>query len=318
MSRPANVRRWLVAYPAGWRERYGEELALLVEDAVGGGRVPATTKLSLLGTGLTERLRSSGLRGDEAPPARRMRSGSLLVLCSWALVVLGGISFAKYVEHWETAVGGHRHTALSLGFGGVLVAAEVAAVLIVLGAVLALPAFVRSLRAGGWTPICAHVHRAGVLTVVLLGSFGALVWWASRLTTAQRNGGSAAYSALAVWVAVLFAVTLAAWLVVTVAAVSRLELSPRVLRWEATLALGVAACAVVVLVATVVWWTSMAGTAPRFFGTSSLATPILVTVALMGSGLALALTGSARVIQGLRPWAPASWIRWSPSPRARR
>jgi hypothetical protein len=305
MSRPANVRRWLVAYPAGWRERYGEELALLVEDAAGGGRVPATTKLSLLGTGLTERLRSSGLRGDETPPARWVRSGSLLVLCSWALMVLGGISFAKYVEHWEAAVGGHHRTALSLGFGGVLVTAEVAAALVVLGAALVLPAFVRSLRAGGWTSIRRHVVRAGTLTVVLLTSFGGLVAWASQLTAAQRNGGSPGYSALAVGVVLLFAATLAAWLVVTVVAVSRLELPPRVIRLEGALALGVAACAVVVLAATVVWWTSMAGAAPQFFGSSSLATPIVVTLALMGLGVALALAGSTRIIRGLRQPAPS-------------
>jgi hypothetical protein len=185
------------------------------------------------------------------------------------------------------------------------VAAEVAAALVVLGAALTLPAFVRLLRAGGWTSIRRHVVRAGALTVVLLVSFGALVEWASRLTTAQRNGGSPGYSALAGWVILLFAATLASWLVVTVAAVSRLELPPRVLRWEAALALGVAACAVVVLTATVVWWTSMAGTAPRFFGSSSLATPIVVTVALMGLGVSLALAGSTRVIQGLRQPLPA-------------
>jgi hypothetical protein len=49
----------------------------------------------------------------------------------------------------------------------------------------------------------------------------------------------------------------------------------------------------------------MAGTAPRFFGSSSLATPIVVTVALMGLGVSLALAGSTRVIQGLRQPLPA-------------
>ena len=72
--------RLLRVYPAAWRERYGDELASLIEADSDGGKVSLRVKLDVIGAGFVQRLHSSGLVGDEVPPEGRIRAGVLLVL----------------------------------------------------------------------------------------------------------------------------------------------------------------------------------------------------------------------------------------------
>ena len=77
--------------PASWRARYGDELEALLEDTYGDRR-PARrrTRLSLMRTGTVERLRGAGWAGGGGAHGR-LRSGSLMVLAAWAMVVVGRI-----------------------------------------------------------------------------------------------------------------------------------------------------------------------------------------------------------------------------------
>jgi hypothetical protein len=45
----------------------------------------------------------SVLEAAKRNPAERVRSGSLLVLCGWALFVIAGSAFAKMTEQWVGA-----------------------------------------------------------------------------------------------------------------------------------------------------------------------------------------------------------------------
>jgi hypothetical protein len=86
-------------YPSRWRARYGEEMVALMEDTYGEGSVPLSSQFAIMRTGAVEHLREIGLGGSEETPGERVRSGSLLVLCGWALFVIAGSAFAKMTEH---------------------------------------------------------------------------------------------------------------------------------------------------------------------------------------------------------------------------
>ncbi len=92
---------WLRLYPSAWRERYGEELQELVLATSGEGPIPWHTRIDLLRSGVRERLHAMGLAGGDTPPAEQARAGALLVLCAWALFVVGGGVTQKFSEQWQ-------------------------------------------------------------------------------------------------------------------------------------------------------------------------------------------------------------------------
>jgi hypothetical protein len=49
-----SILRW---YPAAWRRRYGEELMAMLDDTYGDGKLPRRARMSLLRSGLAERIR---------------------------------------------------------------------------------------------------------------------------------------------------------------------------------------------------------------------------------------------------------------------
>jgi hypothetical protein len=127
-----------------------------------------------MGAGLRERGYETGLVGRTSPASEQVRTGSLLVLCAWAAFMVAGGSLDKMAEHFPQAVP-RRTRALSVEtFGTVEVVAIVAGLLVVAGAVMALPAFVAFLRGGGWVSIRRPMARAGVVTAVTIGAGAAL------------------------------------------------------------------------------------------------------------------------------------------------
>ena len=186
--------RW---YPATWRARYGEELITLLDDEYE-GHLPALVRGGLLTAGLRQRARQSGLTGDSAPAAQGVRAGALVVLAAWVAFAVAGASFAKFSEHFDEALphdmSSHRFT--DLAFTVLQTAAGVASVLVVVGALLALPAFVRYLRADGWPSVRGHFLRALACTGLTVAVTVPLVLWAHHLTPHQRNGGLHLYGIL--------------------------------------------------------------------------------------------------------------------------
>jgi len=276
---------WL--FPAAWRRRYGAELAELIVEASGGGRVPWRIKLDVARAGAGERLLAAGL-SRQAPPGERARGGALLVLWAFALLAIAGALVRKTSEHWQAAVGG-AHALASAAFAALVAAGGVAALLVLAGAATALPALRAFLRTGGWPAIRARVLAALALTLVALAAGVAIVAWAGGLDAAQRNGADAGYAAAVVAWALLLCACLLAWTGAAAATARRLELAPATLALQARMALAATAAIVVAPLATGVWWVAVAHAAPGF-----LAAPAALIVAaalLLGAG-ALALTGA--------------------------
>ncbi|HSZ37408.1 MAG TPA: hypothetical protein VK773_09985 [Acidimicrobiales bacterium] len=302
-----HLMRW---YPTQWRERYGDEMAALLEDTYAtASEVPLRQRVRLAWSGLGERARSAGLAGWSQSPDVRLRGGSLLVLSGWAFFVVAGAIFAKSADHWSTQSPPSGHWVATGGFNVVGAAAGAGSLIVLLAAVVVLPSFVRYVSSGGWREVSRPIVVA--LTAVLASAvlFVVLVAWAHSLNGHQRNGGLPIYGWFFVLVSLVFFAALACGTVAAVAVACRVELSHRMLQALGIMAIalvGVMALAVVSLVA---WWASEALHAPGFLAQvigngmpfqSSVAPPtLLASGILMVFGLALGVSGLVRVVGSL-------------------
>jgi hypothetical protein len=303
-----HVLRW---YPAGWRDRYGDEMTALLHDTYAApGRIPLRARLGLARAGLEERAREAGVLGPAGGPSGRVRGGSLLVLCAFSLFVVGGAVFAKFTDQWSSATPRKDLTLPTTGFDVVVVTAAVAGALVLTAAALAVPALVRLLRAGRWHEVRGPVVRAVLAGVVAAAFFGGTVGWSRHLSVHDRNGGLAAYSDLFVVLCLAVVVAIALGTAAAVAVARKVELGERTVRALGRLALGVAAALVLIFGGVVAWWAAEVAHAPSVMAnglgngvvfTSDTVPPTLLAAGLlMLAGLALAAAGSVRVLRALR------------------
>ncbi len=236
-------------YPRRWRERYGEELLALLEAEPLSWRVRANVAVA----GLRERLRGSD------PPHLR-------VLWAWSLFVIGGMAFQKTSEHWQMVVPSGDRSVPTLAFDTVQVAAVIGSAAILGGVVLALPAFLRDLRNGGWTAVRRPILVASSVTAIAA---------AALLTVALGHDVVAVFAFIAFAVFSLFAWTHAA-------VVAARRLAP--LHAHSYLALIVSATILVMTIASAVWLGSLAAHAPSFVGDAQLT--VVATFMLVGTVLA--------------------------------
>jgi len=298
VTRPAgDLDRLLRWYPSAWRERYGAELTALLEDELDGAAPGVGLRLSLAWSGIRQRSRSAGLTGDGGDAALRVRTGALVVLVAWALVVAGGAAFAKVAEHFTRVQPPGAQTLPRGAFDGVVGLAVAGAVLVAVGALLALPASVRFLRSGGWPAVRRRVAwAAGAAAVLAVATLG-LAQWAHHLDVHQRNGGDAVYSAAFVAWGLLAASTLGLLTAAGVAIARRIELGRAVLRVEAALAVVVGAVTVGITVAVGLWWAGMARGAPWFLtGGRPGSHPTPVTLPLAVVAMCLVAAGGLAIV----------------------
>ncbi|MGO9150118.1 MAG: hypothetical protein ACLP1E_09195 [Acidimicrobiales bacterium] len=297
--------RW---YPSRWRARYGEELAAMVEDSLDGRSPTHRLRFSIAWAGLRERGHETGMLGDTTPAADRVRTGSLLVLCAWAAFVVAGASFAKIAENFDLAVPVRSQALSTDSYYSLCAGALIAGTLVLAGAAIAVPAFARFLRAGGWRSIRGHVLRAATATVVAVVAVLGLVALARTLTPEQRNGDLLYHSVVWYYLVpfvltmLVIVATLALWTVAAVVVARRLELSRRVLSVEAALAVAVAVTMPLMTAATALWWGAVASGAPWFIqgarpgsSASAFSANLAATMALMLVACAVAGFGLSRV-----------------------
>lgn len=287
MSAARTAARLLRFYPPAWRRRYGEELQdLIVEESDRGG-VSWRTRLDVGRAGTRERVRAAGLDPDGAP-AERVRARVLLVLCAWALFVLGGMGVGKFSEHWQDAVPASAASAGKIAFSLLTAAACCGSALVLGGVAVVVPSFLRSLRHGGWERARRPLGRTSLVIGILVAATAGLAIWGSSLDAHQREGGDLAYSIGFVAWGLLVGATIATATAAAVTIARRVELTAPVLRALVWIGAGTALAMAVVCVATIVWWIELAGAAPRFFsgegvghGGSALVPQLIAAAAVM-------------------------------------
>lgn len=299
--------RW---YPSQWRDRYGDEMAALLEDTYAtASEVPLRQRARLAWSGLGERARSAGMAGWSSDPNVRLRGGSLLVLCGWAFFIVAGAMFVKVADRWSMSIRSTGHAVAAGGINVVGVAAVIGSLLVLVAAALVLPAFVRLLRAGRWAEVrrpitlaMASVAASGVLFVILAS-------WAHSLSSHDVNGGLPIYGWFFVLVGVVFFGAVGCGTAAAVAVGRRVDLSPQTLRTLGFLALALVGVMGLVVASLVAWWAAEAVRAPSFLAQtigngvpfqSSVVPPTLLACGLlMVVGLVMGLAGLIRIVGAL-------------------
>lgn len=298
---PANHQRVLRWYPPSWRRRYGDELVTLLEDTYGDERLPLRSRLSLARAGIGERLHAGGLVGSSVSPPDGMLAGVLLGLWAWAICMVAGGGFANIADGWQPAVPAGGTTLPTVGYVLAAAAGLAGGCLVLAGAALCMPAFIRYLRSGGWAQLRGRLLTATGLLLLTIMGFAAARGWAAHLDQHQRNGGLWTYSLLFMVVALLAGATIIAWTAAGEAAARWIELPVTVLRYCRGLAIALAAVIAALIAGTAIWWGAIASRAPWFFtgaphgAVGSVApTELIGVVVLMAAALLLGTAGAWR------------------------
>jgi hypothetical protein len=240
--------------------------------------------------GLAQRLRSIGLVGDEVPPEQRLRAGLLLVLSAWAGFAVAGLAFAKNAEHWQAVTPRPDQGVPAAAYDGVVLAAGLGTLAVLLGIALTALPLVAFLRGGGWQLIHRSVLRAacatGLTAAVLLG----VVYWAHGLTSGQRNGGDVLYTGAVVVLGLCVVASIGLWTTAAVATASKLALTRTSLRRETFLAGAATVAMAAMTVLATVWWASVPGSSPA---------RMLVLTLLMVTATSFATAGTVRSARAL-------------------
>ncbi len=226
------LRRLLRWYPRAWRERYGDEFLAAVEDISGGGAPTARLRLSVAGAGLRER----GHR------ARRAANGTTWSLMGPAVA----LTLAFLPLNFKTSAPPTRQWLARSALGAELGFAALGGVAVLASALLAGPAFVRFLRAGGWPRIRRRMGWAAAAAVATAGALA----WTSRVSVAERFDWLTASGLYILGLAVtgvLLAVTFGVWTRVATSTAPRLGLSCRIRAAEKVLVAAGAAAVYAVL-----------------------------------------------------------------------
>jgi hypothetical protein len=245
--------------------------------------------------------------GNDLTPRDRTQSGVLVVMWSWMLFALGGIGVAKAAEHWKAAVPAASARVPEVAFAALIAAAAIGSGLIIVGVALGGRTLTTFLKTGGWRQIRRPISRASAITgLTLIGLIG-LGIWAHNLTVAQRNGHNDVYTAAVLCWAALFAGCLLSWAAAAVATVRHLNPTPRLLTLETRLVVAVTATMAAMTIATVVWWATIANSAPWFFAgtapqTAGMVAPLnlVIPVALMLAATLMGSVGARRSLRNFR------------------
>lgn len=308
MKRGLDVGQLLRWYPESWRARYGDEFLALLEDRLSGSPPSIRLRTSVAMAGIRERCHASGMVGTQSSRLTQRRTGSLMVLVAWSIMIVGGAGLTKTAEHFAVAMPSRSRELAQFAYNVTAVAGIVGTLFVAAGAFVAFPGFLRLIRAKRWTKVRAtFVWPVATFAVLALATFG-LSLWARHLDAAQRNGSDHIYSGAFLLLALLVVVTIGLWVRAIITVASRIDFTARTLRWESWLALGVSISSMFVIASTVLWWIQMGLHAPWFLqGTAvgDTASPwslnLVASVVPMALAALIALWGASRIAVSYRP-----------------
>lgn len=283
-------KRLLWLYPKAWRERYGEEMAALLDETP--PSVSAT--LDLLRGALAAYVRPLAA----TVPAARARGTIAQVLGCFIVFCIFGAGFAKTTENFDYTE--HLHPLLGAAHSVILITAIVAAAGLVLAAA---PLASVSLTAARRTREPRLIALLAVPVVALgafAGSVGLLAWW---LNAHHHRAGAGGWLLAGVCVLCGTAGGFACWAAPR-AIMRRLE-TPRSAFMVSVPAVAlVAFCMLAIAVATGVFLVGIVADAPRIAGSGNgpgqlidVATSIAIQCAVM---LAVGVGAAVSAARGLR------------------
>jgi hypothetical protein len=284
-------------YPRAWRERYEEEFVAMLEQ----GPVTIKDLFDVVFGAVDAWLRPQVVYEGRLVMVSRMRGSVLAVLWAWVGLVVAGVGFRKMTEYDDFVRAARDSALVGVTFDTVVVGAVVAlAAVAVGGAPVAFAALRKALaeRRKDVLLLCMPlIFGAGFVGYILV--LMKVIYPALGRVAVHGTVNVALFLSLVG--AFSLAALASAWAVT--AAVRRVEVGGRTLRFALYPAAVAAAGMAVVLVGTTVWGLTLRATAPTLFSGDDgiLATPTYVTwlaiVAVMAVSTAVAVVAS---ICGLR------------------
>jgi hypothetical protein len=284
-------------YPRAWRERYEEEFVAMLEQ----GPVTIKDLFDVVFGAVDAWLRPQVVYEGRLVMVSRMRGSVLAVLWAWVGLVVAGVGFRKMTEYDDFVRAARDSALVGVTFDTVVVGAVVAlAAVAVGGAPVAFAALRKALaeRRKDVLLLCMPlIFGAGFVGYILV--LMKVIYPALGRVAVHGTVNVALFLSLVG--AFSLAALASAWAVT--AAVGRVEVGGRTLRFALYPAAVAAAGMAVVLVGTTVWGVTLRATAPTLFSGDDgiLATPTYVTwlaiVAVMAVSTAVAVVAS---ICGLR------------------
>ncbi len=236
--KPAHLLRW---YPRAWRDRYGEELLTLIQDNLNDGRPAGPLQLSVIWGGLRERGRQARRAATAAFKAVWSDQGTTMLLagliCGFGLD--GITSLPSAARPWQP-----------VALDAVLAAVALTGALVLTDGLVALPALVRFLRAGGWPKIRRRVGWAAGVTAVAGG--GMVPVWGSDWQ-AQRNVSWTVLAGLLVTGLATMG-TIWLWSATAIATARHLTLAPRVRAAQLIVGAVLSTAARAMIATFILWW----------------------------------------------------------------
>ena len=285
-------------YPRVWRDRYEEEFVAMLEQ----GPVSIRDLFDIALGAVDAWLRPQVVYERRLVMVARMRGSVLAVLWAWAGLVVAGVGFRKMTEYDDFVRAARESALVGVAFDAVVVGAVVALVAVTVGgAPVAFVALRKALVEGRKdVPLLLCVPPllgAGFVAYVL--AIVDVIYPALGRIAVQDTVNVALFLSLVG--AFVLAALASAWAVT--AAVGRVEVGGRALRFALYLAAVAAAAIAAVLVSTIVWGLALLAQAPALFSGDEgiLATPTYATwlaiVVVMAVSAAVAVVAS---IRGLR------------------
>jgi len=212
--RPARLLRW---YPRAWRERYGEELLALIQDTLDEGRPTWRLRLGVARGGLRERAHQAG---------RAVRAAVRRAPSRWPTAVAAGLIIANVPWNLKAPLSPSKawQATAALDTLAGMVAFTGAAMLA--SGLVAVPALVTFLRAGGWPTIRRRVAWAAGATMAAGGGLAGLVLGVRSMTFVQLSLSWAYFTGVA-GTALALIVAIGLWASAAAAIAKHLKLTPR-------------------------------------------------------------------------------------------
>lgn len=223
------VRRLLRLYPRAWRERYGEEVTLIVAQR----RITFWTLLDVALGAVDAHIHSDLLPGRLLSMSQRTRSSEIAIFCAFVIFCVAWLALRLVrdpLSIWLPAVTAHPEllTALTiLDIAGIVAALAV----VIGGAPILLTAILQALRTHRWKLLA-------LFTVPILAIVTLVIYWIVAIpgsTARQSSDPSAPFTSLAValqlGLALLILLAIGGSALAIASVIGRSELSERILRY---------------------------------------------------------------------------------------
>jgi hypothetical protein len=240
--RTGKLLRW---YPRAWRERYGEEFLALIQDSLDGRRPTWRLRLSVAMGGLRERWHHAARTAKAA--AERPSAFRWLTTAT-----IGGV-VTLLPANLKVSLPPARAWQGTAALDALLAIASFTCAAVLAGTLVAVPAFIRFLRAGGWPKIRRRIAWAAGATVVAGAGLAGPLLAQRSMTFAQMNRSLGYWAGFLAASAVLV-VALGLWVSAVTGLRKDLKLAPRVRAAEVVLDAVIAAGAWASVDACFIWY----------------------------------------------------------------